>query len=66
MPYATKDDLPAAIRHLLSPGIQHSFLEAFRVAWSAVEKRYEKAGQAWVRRLVRRAVAPARATRIRS
>jgi len=62
MPYATIDDLPAAVRHLplhaqeiFRAAFNNAWDEyggdeerAFRVAWAAVKKRYEKRGRAWI------------------
>lgn len=63
MPYDRNDDLPASVRHHLPPEAQDIFREAlnraferygevaaFRVAWSAVKRRYEKVDGAWVSR----------------
>ena len=64
MPYATSAELPPAVRHL-PPHAQAIFRAAFnaawdsydgdeetafRVAWSAVKKRYRKIGDCWVER----------------
>ena len=67
MPYATNDDLPAPVRHVLPPHAQDIYRAAFnhaysryggleeerahRVAWAAVKQRYEKIGAHWVPRL---------------
>lgn len=64
MPYATNSDLPAPVRDHLPAHAQDIYREAFnhaqteyagegesaahRVAWAAVEKRYEKRGSEWV------------------
>lgn len=63
MPYASNDDLPDSVRHVLPPHAQDIFREAFnsafdeyggqeerafRVAWAAVKKRYRKEGREWV------------------
>ena len=64
MPYATNGDLPAPVRAHLPSHAQDIYREAFnhalteyagegesaahRVAWAAVEKKYEKRGDNWV------------------
>ena len=62
MPYGTNDDLPPAIKEHLPAHAQDIFREAFnnawqeygdeesafRVAWAAVRRRYQKAGEIWV------------------
>jgi len=63
MPYATNDDLPPPVRHVLPSHAQDIYRAAFnhafdrydgdedrarRIAWAAVERRYEKAGNVWV------------------
>lgn len=62
MPYASNDDLPDSVRHVLPSRAQDIFREAFnhaleeygreenafRVAWAAVKKRYHKQGDEWV------------------
>ena len=65
MPYATNDDLPPSVRDHLPAHAQdifreafnHAFSEhagdeatAFRIAWGAVKRSYEKVGSEWVRR----------------
>ena len=65
MPYASNDELPPSIRNHLPPHAQDIFREAFnnafgrydgddatafRIAWAAVKRRYEKVGSAWVMR----------------
>ena len=64
MPYATNSDLPPSVRNHLPPHAQDIFREAFnnavdhyrddatafRVAWAAVKRRYEKVGPVWVAR----------------
>jgi cation transport regulator len=63
MPYATNEDLPAAVRKHLPPGAQRFFRatfnsafqrygesRAFRIAWAAVKRRYERADGTWVPR----------------
>ena len=65
MPYATNEDLPASVRSHLPEHAQEIFREAFnnswtefggdevrsfRIAWSAVKRKYEKAGDQWVPR----------------
>ena len=65
MPYATNEALPLAVRQRLPARAQDIFREAFnhaweeyghdegaafRVAWSAVKRRYEKRGGDWVPR----------------
>jgi len=64
MPYSTNEALPASVRRNLPPHAQDVFREtfnaaleryrddatAFRVAWAAVKRTYEKVDGAWVRR----------------
>lgn len=65
MPYASNDDLPAAVRAHLPPHAQDIYRGAFngawehydhdediarRVAWTAVKRRYVKVGRDWVQR----------------
>jgi cation transport regulator len=65
MPYATEADLPMSVRRHLPPHAQHIFRQAFnhawreydgdearafRVAWAAVERIYEKVRDEWVPR----------------
>jgi cation transport regulator len=65
MPYANNDELPSSVRDHLPPHAQDIFREAFnhafdqysggestafRIAWAAVKRRYEKSGSAWVPR----------------
>jgi cation transport regulator len=67
MPYRDNDDLPPSVRNHLPPHAQDIFREAFnhawarhqgdeatafRIAWAAVRRGYEKAGDVWVRRPV--------------
>jgi cation transport regulator len=62
MPYASNEDLPAAIRRALPQHAQDIYRAAFngawgqyeggeaaahRIAWAAVKKRYEKVGGIW-------------------
>lgn len=60
MPYATNGDLPGSVRHHLPAGAQDIFREAFnhafsrydeatafRIAWAAVKRRYEKVDGFW-------------------
>jgi cation transport regulator len=61
LPYATIDQLPPAVRHL-PVHAQEIFRAAFnaawdsygdeetafRVAWAAVKKRYQKSGDTWI------------------
>jgi cation transport regulator len=62
MPYATNDDLPAPVRDNLPAHAQDIYREAFnhafteyggdeprshRVAWAAVEHKYQKVGGRW-------------------
>ena len=62
MPYRTNDDLPPAVRDHLPPHAQDVFREAFnhafdayggdeprafRIAWSAVKRGYEKVEGEW-------------------
>ena len=63
MPYATNAELPPAVRNHLPQAAQDIFREAFndahtrygnddavafRVAWGAVKREYEKIGRRWV------------------
>lgn len=63
MPYTTNDDLPPAVRAHLPQHAQDIFREAFndafvrdfaddarafRIAWAAVKRDYEKVGATWV------------------
>jgi cation transport regulator len=65
MPYAANADLPPPVRAHLPPHAQDIFREAFnhayeefggdeprafRVAWAAVKRNYEKVEGEWVRR----------------
>jgi cation transport regulator len=65
MPYASNDELPPSVRAHLPGHAQDIFREAFnhafqqyagddvrafRIAWSAVKRRYEKLGEDWVPR----------------
>ncbi len=65
MPYASNDDLPPSVRAHLPAHAQdifraafnHALAEyneredtAFRVAWSAVKRGYDKVGSEWVRK----------------
>jgi cation transport regulator len=64
MPYASNNELPITVQHVLPPHAQDTFREAFnhaldeygheenafRVAWAAVKKRYRKEGDEWVLR----------------
>ncbi len=63
MPYRTNRDLPESVRHVLPAAAQAIFREAFngafaqykdevvafKVAWTAVKRKYEKRGDRWVR-----------------
>jgi cation transport regulator len=65
MPYDTNSNLPASVRNHLPSHAQDIFREAFnnaldhyddeatafRVAWAAVKRRYEKVGPVWVPRV---------------
>ena len=66
MPYASNDDLPASVRAHLPAHAQDIFREAFnhafgtyggddaaafRIAWSAVKRRFAKARDTWVPRM---------------
>jgi len=66
MPYANNEDLPPSIRGHLPDHAQDIFREAFnhafaahygddsiafRIAWAAVKRRYEKVGDEWVPRI---------------
>lgn len=62
MPYASRDELPDAVRSHLPEHAQDIFVgafnnaheeyhdetRAFRVAWAAVKRRYRKQGDRWV------------------
>jgi cation transport regulator len=64
MPYSSNSDLPPGVRNHLPAHAQDIYREAFnhalteyagegesaahRVAWAAVEKKYEKRGDQWV------------------
>ena len=65
MPYATNADLPPAVRNHLPPHAQEIFREAynhaydshlgdeaiaFRIAWAAVKRHYEKVDGVWAAR----------------
>ena len=65
MPYASNEVLPLSVRDHLPPHAQDIFREAFnhawgqyapdegaafRVAWAAVKRKYEKRGDTWVPR----------------
>ena len=65
MPYASNDELPASVRQHLPAHAQDIFREAFnaafdqyhgneatafRVAWAAVKKQFERVSGEWVRR----------------
>jgi cation transport regulator len=64
MPYMTNAELPSSVQDHLPSHAQDIFREAFnhawqeygneesafRVAWAAVEKKYEKLGNEWVPR----------------
>ena len=65
MPYATNDELPRSVRTHLPQRAQDIFraafnqaskrhggdeVTAFRMAWAAVKRRYEKIGAYWVPR----------------
>ena len=64
MPYKSDRDLPESVRHVLPAAARTIFrkafnnaferykdeITAFRVAWSAVKKKYEKVGDRWVRK----------------
>jgi cation transport regulator len=64
MPYATNEDLPARVRHSLPGHAQDIFRKtfnaahdrygsderAFRIAWAAVKRAYQKVGDEWVAR----------------
>lgn len=63
MPYAMNDDLPPSVRDHLPSHAQDIFREAFnhafdrydeatafRIAWAAVKRSYEKVGSEWVPR----------------
>lgn len=60
MPYATNDQLPPSVRSHLPPRAQDIFREAFnhafarhdeatafRIAWAAVKRQYERADGTW-------------------
>ena len=63
MPYVSIEELPVSVRAHLPPRAQRLFREvfnhafeeyghdesrAFRIAWGAVKRRYEKRGEQWV------------------
>lgn len=63
MPYDTNQELPPSVRRYLPPHAQdifraafnnaferhgHDETLAFRIAWAAVKRRYEKVGSNWV------------------
>ena len=65
MPYAVNDDLPPSVKDHLPPHAQDIYREAFnhawlqhrgdeatphRIAWAAVKRSYQEAGDTWVRR----------------
>jgi cation transport regulator len=65
MPYASNEDLPPSVREHLPPHAQdifrHAFnhaydahggheATAFRIAWAAVKRGYEKVGAQWAPR----------------
>ncbi len=66
MPYSSVDQLPDPVRHSLPAPAQHIFMEAFnsayhehhgedevvafKIAWSAVKKSYEKKNGKWVKK----------------
>jgi cation transport regulator len=63
MPYATNENLPPSVRSHLPPHAQDIFREAFnhafvrygdarafRIAWAAVKRQYERADGTWVPR----------------
>jgi cation transport regulator len=65
MPYATNERLPPSVQRHLPPHAQDIFREAFnrayedyegdesrafRIAWAAVKRGYEKVGGEWVER----------------
>lgn len=64
MPYKNIKDLPASVQHNLPKDAQKIYLEAFnnawkhykteetvyKIAWSAVKKKYRKDGDKWIRR----------------
>ena len=65
MPYATNRELPKSVRSHLPAHAQdifraaynnafdrygHDEARAFRIAWAAVKRRYEKVGTQWVER----------------
>ena len=66
MPYASNDDLPPSVRHVLPLHAQDIYRAAFnnaydrygggderrahRIAWAAVKRQYEKLGDVWVAR----------------
>ena len=65
MPYTVNADLPPSVRSHLPDHAQDIFREAlnhahahdprqeeaaFRIAWAAVKREYEKSGDAWVER----------------
>jgi cation transport regulator len=69
MPYASSDDLPPSVRHVLPSHAQDIYRAAFnnaydryagdgesrahRIAWAAVKRRYEKVGDAWAEKIHR-------------
>ncbi|HEY9715370.1 MAG TPA: ChaB family protein [Chroococcales cyanobacterium] len=66
MPYTSTEDLPDPVRNNLPKGAQKIFVKAFnasyaedggadevrsfKIAWSAVKKKYEKRNQKWVKK----------------
>lgn len=61
MPYLTNEDLPPSVRDHLPPHAQdifraafnHAFARhdeatAFRIAWAAVKRRYERVDGVWI------------------
>jgi cation transport regulator len=63
MPYASNQDLPDSVRSHLPPEAQNIFrsafnraferhdeVVAFRIAWAAVKRRYEKVDGVWILR----------------
>ena len=64
MPYESIDDLPEPVKHSLPSHAQKIFMEAFnhaykpaqqeerafKIAWSAVKKTYEKRDGKWVKK----------------
>ena len=68
MPYTSNETFPSSVRNDLPPHAQRVYRDAFyhayryghadeatadRIAWAAVKRRYEKADDAWVRRVNR-------------